>query len=107
MIEAGVGLSPDDHRGRLAENRELLRGSDQGPIGEDEEPGPDELFFMEVCRAIPYYRHPAHVKNALAKLGLSYDPAQEDSLLDSLDQYARQRADEKAGQVPLPMGEPA
>lgn len=99
VTEAGAELLPDEHVGRLQSNADLLRGADEGAIGEEQEPGPDELFFMAVCRSIPYFRHPTHVKNTIGKLGLSYDPAQEDALLDALDVHARRRADEKAGAV--------
>lgn len=97
VIEASAEMTAEDHEERLQDNTDLLRGQDQGAIGEDEpEPTAEQRFLDDVCKAIPYFRHAAHVKNTMSKLGLAYDQSSEDTLLDALDMHARKRADEKA-----------
>ncbi len=113
VIEASAGMTIEQHEERLQENTDLLRGVDEGAIGEEPEIiNPVDLyapigegaqqFYERVVREIPYFGHVNHVRNTLAQLGQSYDPANEDALLDVLDVHARQKADEKAGAATQP-----
>jgi hypothetical protein len=61
-------------------------------------PSAVDEFLGRVCRQVPYFKHPAHVTNTLAKLELEYNdhPQAEASLFEILNDYATRRADEKA-----------
>lgn len=93
-----AGLSPAQHRERLAGNVQILRG-------DDEEIDPVELyetdeadFALNVIDRIPYYNHGRHVKNTLKKLGLVFDPENTEMLFDELARYASAQADAAAAE---------
>ncbi len=103
-------MTTDQHRKRLSVNRQFLRGDSMNQaIGEDEPPmkpgdvymTSEAAFYHQVLEKIPYYRHVAHVRNTLVKLGLSYADLTEDALMSELEAHAQLKADTEAGQPAL------
>jgi hypothetical protein len=72
--------------------RERIAGGFPHPLDSETE------FLARICEQIPYFKHPAHATNTLAKLELEYNdhPQAEASLFEILNDYATRRADEKA-----------
>lgn len=106
QVEAAT-MTPEEKRDRRQNNVEAMRGPVDAPIGEEPAADPGEMdaaaFFEQAAREIPYYKHAAHAKNTLKKLGLEYDAENEEMLFDELAKYANQKADEQAAQAELPL----
>lgn len=91
-----VGMTPEQRASRLQQNRELMHGPADVTIGEFVEVDSEAEFYSHALSEIPYYNHVNHIKNALNKLGLEYDAANEDGLIEELKIYASQSADATA-----------
>ena len=101
-IEAEA-MTTDEHKERLNKNASLLRGEDEGAIGEDVIDGEstaindDWLRFVELIKfRVPYFYGEAGIKAVLDSLELVYDVENEEMLFDALAEYASDNADKEA-----------
>lgn len=72
--------------------------------GGDEEDDDWPRFAADVIDAVPFYADADAVAQAMADLGLEYDPENEQHIFDTLADYAGRQADRAAGEQPeLPL----
>jgi hypothetical protein len=104
----GEQMNGDQHRDRLRQNVDLLRDTDDAPIGDDDiidiqvvrdepfEADDFARFAAGVAERIRWFRDADHVAEALGAMGYEYNPENEAHLFEALDTYAQEQADKEA-----------
>lgn len=95
---AAANSTAEERAERLEGNIILLRGEDEGAIGDDWAVTAEPQFVYRVIEEIPFYGDDRSVLAALQDLGLKYSAANEDMLIDELARYAARLADKQAAQ---------
>lgn len=96
IIEQHNQMTAEEQRKQREKNVVIMRGNDEGAIGEELPDYPEE-FAQHVVDTIPYYRNPTHVISTAAALGferVTEDTA--DLIYDELAKYAKTQADIEA-----------
>jgi len=99
LVEQHNEMTPEEIRERREQNVIIMRGQDEGAIGEDYEVGDFDRFVDEVLDNIKFFETPGHIKATMEELELEYSPETEELVFDTLAKYANSAADAEQGQL--------
>lgn len=101
IAEQSTGMSTDEHRKRLRENTNALRGDpvdDDFIDGESQELDPWDSFCDDILEGenkIPFFENVEQIRAALVELDIEFDPDQSGEIHKSLNTFADSQADKK------------
>jgi hypothetical protein len=106
----GEQMNGEQHRDRLRQNVDLLRDTDDDPIGEDDiidiqvvrdepfEADDFARFATGVAERVPFYKTAEQVAKVVEAMEYDYSPEIEEDIFDALVKHANREADKEAAQ---------
>lgn len=99
IVEQAKQMTPEELRERREQNVIIMRGKDEGAIGDDYAASDFDRFVDGVLDNIKFFETPAQIKTVLTDLELEYSPETEEMLFDALALYANNTADAEQGKL--------
>jgi hypothetical protein len=89
IVEENRNLTPEQQQAKKKNNVNLMRGEDEGGIGESDR----EEFVRDVLRDIPFYTSESQIFMTLLNTGLEFNQEIRDLCFDELEQAANLETD--------------
>lgn len=99
IVEQAQQMTPEESRERREQNVIIMRGEDEGAIGDDYAVKDFDRFVDGVLDTIKFFETPGHIKETMAELELEYSLEDEPVIVDALKKYANNAADAEQGQL--------
>lgn len=92
-------MTTEERRERREQNVIIMRGEDEGAIGDDPPVEAVDGFIDRVLDTIKFFETPGHIKATMAELELEYSLEDEPAIVDALKKYANNTADAEQGKL--------